>query len=92
MSDIDEKIEECIAEIGRYREYSPEIEVRIDQLRKLKEALKNIDDSSLKDLLTKVRDGYEESLHYSGFIPKTVRNLRFILEWLEKKKECSHMP
>jgi len=52
------------------------------------EELKILDNPGKEDLdsaLRNLEEGYKKSLVYSSYIPRTVENLRFIIEWLRKK-------
>jgi hypothetical protein len=86
MSEIEEKIDECIAEIKPYRMYSSEVNNAIKSLETLKEQLKNITKENIDEVIRSVEEGYRGSLAYASYIPKTVENLKFIKEYLEKKK------
>ncbi len=86
MSEVEEKIDECIAELKPYRMFSSEVNNAIKGLEILKEQLKNLTKENIDEVLKGVEEGYRGSLAYSNYIPKTVANLRFIKEYLEKKK------
>ena len=85
--EVEKKIDECIEELSRYRYFSSEVETAIESFKKLKKQIKNLTRENIDDVIRGVEEGYRGSLAYSGFIPKTVENLRFIKEWLEKKKQ-----
>ena len=87
MSEIEKKIDECIGELSQYRYFSTEAEVAIRSFEKLKEQIKNLTRENIDEVLRGVEEGYRKSLAYANFVPKTVANLKFIKEWLEKKKE-----
>jgi hypothetical protein len=86
MSEIEAKINECIEELSRYRFFSREVEEAIGNFKKLKEQIKNLTRENIDYIISGVEEGYRSSLPYSGFIPKTVANLKFIKEWLENKR------
>lgn len=86
MSEVEAKIDECIAELKPYRMFSSEAGNAIKGLEMLKEQLKNITRENIDEIIKGVEEGYRGSLAYANFIPKTVENLRFIKEYLEKKK------
>lgn len=86
MSEVVSKIDECIAELKPYRMFSSEASNAIKGLEMLKEQLKNITKENIDEIIKRVEDGYRGSLAYANFIPKTVENLRFIKEYLEKLK------
>jgi thermostable 8-oxoguanine DNA glycosylase len=86
MSELEGKIEECIAELKPYVMFSPDANNAIKGLEQLKEQLKNLTKENIDEVLRGVDEGYRGSLAYSNYIPKTVENLRFIKEWLENKK------
>lgn len=86
MSEVEYKIDECIAELKPYRMFSSEASNAIKGLEMLKEQLKNITKENIDEIIKGVEEGYRGSLAYANFIPKTVENLRFIKEYLEKLK------
>ncbi|MBS7653940.1 MAG: hypothetical protein QXR06_00840 [Candidatus Bathyarchaeia archaeon] len=86
MSEIEDKINECIEELSRYKYFSREVGEAIENFEKLKEQIKNLTKENFNDIISGVEEGYRSSLPYSGFIPKTVANLKFIKEWLENKR------
>ncbi len=86
MSEIEDKINECIKELSRYIYFSREAREAIENFEKLKEQIKNLTKENINYIISGVEEGYRSSLPYSGFIPKTVENLKFIKEWLENKR------
>lgn len=86
MSEVEAKIDECIAELKPYRMFSSEVSSAIKGLENLKERLKNITRENIDEIIKGVEEGYRGSLAYANYIPKTVENLRFIKEYLEKMK------
>lgn len=86
MSEVESKIDECIAELKPYRMFSSEASNAIKGLEMLKEKLKNVTKENIDETIKGVEEGYRGSLAYANFIPKTVENLRFIKEYLEKLK------
>ncbi len=86
MSEVESKIDECIAELKPYRMFSSEASNAIKGLEMLKEKLKNVTKENIDEIIKGVEEGYRRSLAYANFIPKTVENLRFIKEYLEKLK------
>ncbi|MBS7656595.1 MAG: hypothetical protein QXI71_06240 [Candidatus Bathyarchaeia archaeon] len=86
MSEVEEKIMECIAEVEEYRYYSIEAEDGIRQLRELQMILRNLNRENIEEALKKARQVYQLSLAYSRYVPKTVTNLKYIVEWLEKSR------
>jgi len=89
MSEVAEKIEECISELRTYEYVSPEAEYGIKRLKKLKEQLVNLTDQNIGDILREITQAYEEAKIYSSYIPKTIDNLRFIKEYLKSKRRSS---
>ncbi|MEM1580986.1 MAG: hypothetical protein QXK89_00530 [Candidatus Bathyarchaeia archaeon] len=85
-SQIENKINECIEELSRYKYFSHEVEEAIESFKKLREQLKNLTKENIDEIINGVEEGYRSSLPYSGFIPKTVANLKFIKEWLESRR------
>lgn len=86
MSEVEGKIDECIAELKQYRFFSAEADNAIRGLEELKGQLRNLTKENIDGVLRGVEEGYRASLAYSGYVPKTVENLKFIKEWLERKK------
>ncbi|MGB9717034.1 MAG: hypothetical protein ACPL4E_01150 [Thermoproteota archaeon] len=86
MSEVEAKIDECIAELKPYRMFSSEASSAIKGLEMLKEQLKNLTKENIDEVIRSVDEGYRGSLAYANYIPKTVENLRFIKEYLEKVK------
>lgn len=86
MSEVEGKIDECIAELKPYGIFSSEASNAIKGLEMLKEQLKNITKENIDEVIRSVEEGYRGSLAYANYIPKTVENLKFIKEYLEKKK------
>ncbi|MEM2930197.1 MAG: hypothetical protein QW797_05000 [Thermoproteota archaeon] len=86
MSELEEKINECISELKPFRMFSSEASNAIKGLEALKEQLRNLTKENIDEVLKGVEEGYRGSLAYSNYIPKTVENLKFIKEYLEKKK------
>lgn len=86
MSELEEKIDECIAELKQYVVFSPDINNAIKGLEQLKEELKNLTEKNIDGVLKGVDIAYQGSVEYSSYIPKTVANLKFLKEWLENKK------
>ncbi|MEM2792352.1 MAG: hypothetical protein QW099_04870 [Candidatus Bathyarchaeia archaeon] len=87
MSEIEEKIDECIEELSQYRFFSAEAEMAIKNFEELKKQLKNLSRENIDGIIRGIEEGYTVALPYAGFLPTTVANLKFIKEWLEKKKE-----
>ncbi len=87
MSEIEKKIDECIEELSYYKHLSPEVEEAIRGFERLKERLRNLTRENIDDILRIVELSYQRSQAYSHFIPKTVANLKYIKEWLERKRE-----
>ncbi|GEM_PF-611510 len=85
IEEIRKKIDECIEELSRYIFFSPEARTAIDYLEKLKEQLKNLTKQNAQELIKVIDEMYKKAQVYAYFIPKTIENLRFIREWLEKK-------
>lgn len=87
MSEIEKKIDECIEEVSQYRFFSAEAEMAIKSFEELKKQLKNLSRENIDAIIRGVEEGYRAALPYAGFLPTTVANLKFIKEWLEKKRE-----
>jgi hypothetical protein len=88
MSDVEEvikKIDECIQELDRYKYFSSEAWTAIDYLGKVKNMLRNLNKENAQQILGIVNEMIRQGQPYSSFIPKTMENLKFIREWLEKK-------
>jgi hypothetical protein len=88
MSDVEEvikKIDECIQELDRYKYFSSEAWTAIDYLGKVKNMLRNLNKENAQQILSIVNEMIRQGQPYSSFIPRTIENLKFIREWLEKK-------
>lgn len=85
-SEVEQKINECIAELSRFKAISPDARAAIENLEKLKEQIKKLTKQTADELIKMLDEQYKRSAAYASFIPKTVANLKFIREWLEKKK------
>ncbi|MCC6017178.1 MAG: hypothetical protein LM582_09075 [Desulfurococcaceae archaeon] len=88
MSDIEEvikKIDECIQELDRYKYFSSEAWTAIDYLGKVKNMLRNLNKENAQQILGILNEMIRQGQPYSSFIPRTIENLKFIREWLEKK-------
>jgi hypothetical protein len=86
MSEVEEKIRECLAEIEPFSIFAPEIEQAARALRDLENLVKDLTKENIEKALRMVAEFYQEALPYSNYLPTTVSNLKFIKEWLEKKK------
>ncbi len=87
MSEVEEKINECIEELSQYKYFSTEVEVAIKAFERLKEQMRNLTRENIDEVLRGVEEGYRRSLAFADYIPRTVANLKFIKDWLEKKRE-----
>ncbi len=90
MSETDEikrRIDECITEMKPFTYFSHDAEVAIKSFEELKRTIENIDKKDVPSIIRGLEEGYEKSLAYSSLVPKTVENLRFIIEWLKRKAE-----
>lgn len=87
ISEIEKKIDECIAELSRFSGFSPQVKQAIEGLEKLKEEIKSLNRQKAEEILKIIEEYQKRSASYAFFIPRTVENLKYIKQWLEKKKE-----
>ena len=92
MSEIENKIKECIAEIEPYRIYASEshaseIDLAVKSLKEVDDLIKNLNEENAKRALEIVTEFLNRNAAYSSYIPRTASNLQFIKEWLKKQKE-----
>lgn len=85
-SEVEQKIDECIAELSKFKAISPDARAAIENLERLKGQIKSLTKQTADELIRVLEEQYKRSAAYASFIPKTVANLKFIKEWLEKKR------
>lgn len=86
VSEVEKKIDECIAELSRYKLISADARAAIENLERLKGQIKSLTKQTVDELIKLLDEQQRRAAAYASFIPKTVANLKFIREWLEKKK------
>lgn len=87
IPEVEEKINECIAELSRYKAFSPQAKQAIEELEKLKEEIRSLNKQKAEGLIKVIEEYQKRSAAYAYLIPKTIENLKYIKEWLESKKE-----
>ncbi len=86
MSEIENKIKECIAEIGPYRFFSAEIDLAVKALKEVADLTKNLNEDNRKKALEIVIEFLNRTAAYSSYVPRTTSNLKFVKEWLERQE------
>jgi len=84
-AEIEKRIDECIQELSRYKAMSPAAAAAIQNLERMKEQIKSLTKQTAQELISALDEQLKRSAGYASFIPKTIENLKFIKEWLEKK-------
>lgn len=87
MSEVESKIKECIAEIEPYRAYASEIDLAVEALGEVDSLTKDLNEENRKRALEIVTEFLNRTAAYQSYIPRTASNLKFIKEWLEKRRE-----
>jgi len=86
MSEVEKKIRECITELDPYKFFAPEIEQAVKALNELEGLVKNPSKENVEKAKAIATQLYQSASPYASYIPTTVTNMKFVLEWLEKKK------
>jgi len=91
MTEIEERIRKCMAQIQHYRSYvgSARANQIVNELMKVEKLAGNQDKESIETAL-KIVDELQQELMtsmYSGYVQTTLDNLKSVKEELEKTKE-----
>lgn len=87
MSEIENKVKECIAEIEPYRFYSADIDLAVKALKEVTNLINNLNEENRKKALEIVTGFLDRTAAYQSYIPRTTSNLKFVKEWLEEQKQ-----
>ncbi len=85
IAEVEKRIDECIQELGRFKAISPEARAGIENLERLKGQIRSLTKQTAQELLKMIDEQLKRASAYAAFIPKTVENLKFIKEWLQKQ-------
>jgi len=86
LSEIQKKINECIAEIEPYTSYATMADRAISSLREIESLIKNPSEENLEKALKMVTEFQDRIEMYASYVPTTTKNVKIIREWLEKAK------
>ena len=86
MSEVEKKIRECIAELDPYKFFAPEIDQSVKALNELETLVKNPSKENVEKAKVIATQLYQGASPYASYIPTTVANMKFVIEWLEKRK------
>jgi hypothetical protein len=88
LSEIKNKIKECVSEIESYKYDAPDLTVpAVKSLKECEELISNLNQENVEKALKIVTRLYQEALGYSGFVPTSVSNLKYIKDWLEQSEK-----
>jgi hypothetical protein len=90
LSEIENRIRECIAQIKHYRSYPLTLTDQMTYaLKEIENLIGNLNSENIEKALEIVTrlDRQLSTEWYSGYIGTTLDNLKFIREWLEKAKQ-----
>ena len=88
LSEITEKIKECVSEIESYSYDAPDLTVpAVNSLKKCEKLVDNLNEENREKALKIVARLYQQALAYSEFVPTSVSNLKYIKDWLEQAKK-----
>jgi len=85
IAEIEKRIDECIRELSRFKAISPEARAGIESLERMKEQIRSLTKQTAQELLKMIDEQLKRAAAYAAFIPKTIENLKFIREWLQKQ-------
>ena len=85
MSEITQKIKECVSEIESYSYDAPDLTVpAVNSLKDCEKLVDNLNEENREKALKIVTRLYQQALAYSEFVPTSVSNLKYIKDWLEQ--------
>ncbi|MCW4037916.1 MAG: hypothetical protein NWF13_04180 [Candidatus Bathyarchaeota archaeon] len=88
MSEITQKIKECVSEIESYSYDAQDLTVpAVNSLKECEKLIDNLNEENREKALKIVARLYQQALAYSEFVPTSVSNLKFIKDWLEQAKK-----
>lgn len=88
LSEISNKIKECVSEIESYSVDAPDLTVTaVNSLQECEELINNLNRENVEKALKIVTRLYQQALAYSEFVPTSVSNLKYIKDWLEQAEK-----
>jgi len=88
LSEISNKIKECVSEIESYNVDAPDLTVTaVNSLQECEELINNLNRENVEKALKIVTRLYQQALAYSEFVPTSVSNLKYIKDWLEQAEK-----
>jgi len=84
-AEVEKRIDECIKELDRFKALSPEARTAIENLQRLKSDIKALTKEKAQELVKLIDEFSKRASAYASFIPKTIENMKFIREWLQKQ-------
>jgi len=84
-AEVEKRIDECIKELDRFKALSPDARAAIENLQKLKNEIKSLTKEKAREWLKTLDELSKRASAYASFIPKTIENVKFIKEWLQKQ-------
>jgi len=85
VAEIEKRIDECIKELDRFKAISPDARAAIENLERLKSEIGSLTKEKAQEWVKIFDEFSKRASAYAGFIPKTVENVKFIKEWLQKQ-------
>jgi prefoldin subunit 5 len=85
VEEVVKKIDECIQELGRFAAFSPDAKAAVEYLTKMKAEVESLTKQKAEQMLKDISEWERKAQAYAAFLPKTIPNLKFIKEWLQKK-------
>jgi predicted RNA-binding protein with EMAP domain len=83
--EVEKRIDECIKELDRFKALSPDARMAVENLQKLKNEIKSLTKEKAQEWLKTLDEFSKRASAYASFIPKTIENVKFIKEWLQKQ-------
>jgi len=85
VEEVVKKIDECIQELSRFAGFSPDAKAAVEYLTKAKAEVGSLTKQKAEQILKDISEWERRAQAYAAFLPKTISNLKFIKEWLQKK-------
>jgi predicted nucleic acid-binding Zn-ribbon protein len=85
VAEVEKRIDECIKELDRFKALSPEARTAIENLQRLKSDIKALTKEKAQEWVKLIDELSKRASAYASFIPKTVENIKFIRDWLQKQ-------
>jgi hypothetical protein len=85
LSEIPKKIKECVSEIESYSYDAPDLTVpAVNSLKDCEKLLDTVTEENREKALKIISRLYQQALAYAEYVPTSVKNLKYIKEWLEQ--------